>query len=135
MGRLAAYRVLCGALGAPLVLLGAVLVVAFFQFHLPGMEPPGPPLGPWSAYLAAFAGCALVAWGAALVAAARRPALARGIGTATALGLVLAAVTRMFGWVMGDYAALGDLLRLEAAVFLLLALGFVWLRPPHLEVR
>jgi len=36
----------------------------------------------------------------------------------------------MVGWFMGDYHALaGDLLRYEAALFLALALAFVWLRP------
>jgi hypothetical protein len=51
------------------------------------------------------------------------------VGTASALGLVLAAIQRMVAWLMGDYALLGELPRIEAALCLLLALGFVWLRP------
>jgi hypothetical protein len=48
----------------------------------------------------------------------------------TALALTGLALVRMVGWFMGDYHALaGDLLRFEAALFLLLALAFVWLRP------
>jgi hypothetical protein len=36
----------------------------------------------------------------------------------------------MVGWFMGDYYAwAGDVLRYEAALFLVLALAFVWLRP------
>ena len=67
-------------------------------------------------------------------AAGRRPRAARGIGTATAFALVLSAVYRMAAWVVGDYYVWpGELLRSEAAVFLALALAFVWLRPPPLE--
>jgi hypothetical protein len=36
----------------------------------------------------------------------------------------------MVAWIVGDYAALGDVLRVEVAIFLLLALALVWLRPP-----
>jgi hypothetical protein len=54
------------------------------------------------------------------------------VGTATALALVFSAVYRMAGWVVGDYYVwLGDLPRAEAAILLILALLFVWLRPPR----
>jgi hypothetical protein len=51
------------------------------------------------------------------------------VGTATAFALVLMALYRILGWLMGDYAYLGDVLRGEAVFFLVLALAFVWLRP------
>jgi len=86
-------------------------------------------------YFVAFTGCALVAWGGGLLGAARRPEGSRALGTATAVGLVLAALYRMVAWLMGDYAFLGNLLRGEAALFLLLALAFVWLRPPAAPVQ
>jgi hypothetical protein len=40
------------------------------------------------------------------------------------------ALYRIVGWVVGEYPNAADALRVEAAVFLLLALAFVWLRPP-----
>ena len=47
---------------------------------------------------------------------------------------MLSAVYRMAGWVVGDYYVwLGDLPRIEAAIFLVLALLFVWLRPPRVH--
>ena len=52
------------------------------------------------------------------------------MGTTTAFALVLMALYRIAAWFLGDYAFLGNILRVEAAVLLLLALGFVWLRPP-----
>ena len=67
-----------------------------------------------------------------MLGAARRPASGRSVGTFSALALVLMALVRIFAWVMGDYAYLGDALRGEAVIFLLLALAFVWLRPPPL---
>ncbi len=80
-----------------------------------------------------FAGTLLVTWGACLLAAVRAPAVSRGIGTATAVGLVLNAVFRMLAWFSGEYAEVGNLPRAEAAVMLLLALGFIWLRPPRMR--
>jgi len=128
-----AYRALCGGLGGLLVVVGAAFFVGFFRALLPGGEVPGPlPVGPNGAYFIAFTGCALIGWGGGLLGAARHPEAGRTIGTATAVALVFSALYRIFGWFMGDYAGLGDLLRVEAAVFLLLALAFVWLRPPKL---
>lgn len=48
-----------------------------------------------------------------LLAAARRPALGRGIGTATALALVLMAMHRIFGWMLGGYSIFNELMRSE----------------------
>jgi hypothetical protein len=127
-----AYALLCGVVGIGMLLGGFALFLGFFRYHLPGSELPGPfTLGPYGIYFVAFTGSALVAWGGALLGAARRPAFARSLGTATALGLVLSGVFRIFVWLFGDYAVLGELPRIEAAIFLLVALAFVWLRPPH----
>jgi hypothetical protein len=125
------YRIQCGLLGAAWLAVGAGLFTMFFAYHSPGGRGEGlfATMGPQGHYLAAFAGCALLVWGVLLLAAARRPHEGRAVGAATALGLVLCAAYRMVAWIVGDYAAVGDLLRIEAAVFLTLALGFVWLRP------
>jgi hypothetical protein len=128
--RLRTFQVLCGVLGAVWVLVGLALFAGFFRFHAPGGEGfPMFPMGPNGHYFAAFAGCALVAWGGCLIGAARRPGEARSVGTATALGLVLSGLYRMLAWVMGDYAQLGALPRVEAAVMLAVALAVLWLRP------
>ncbi len=127
------YRVLCGGLGGLLVLAGLALTLSFFRASMPGAVMSGPiPVGPGGVYFIAFTGCALVGWGGGLLGAARRPAASRTVGTLSALALVLMSLVRIFAWVMGDYAYLGNLLRGEAAIFLLLALAFVWLRPPAL---
>ncbi|MEN8184017.1 MAG: hypothetical protein ABFS46_15935 [Myxococcota bacterium] len=125
-----AYPILCGVSGALLLLVGIALTVSFYGYHLPGGGG-GSALrvGPSGAYFAGFAGTALLGWGGALIGAMRWPGLARSLGTASALALVLAALQRMVAWLMGDYAALGELPRVEAAVLLLWALAFVWLRP------
>jgi hypothetical protein len=124
-----AFRVVAALTGVSFVVLGAVLFFAFFAYQRPGSEPPLP-MGPLGHYFAAFAGCALVGWGGALVAGARDVATGRLLAPVTALALTGLALYRMVGWFMGDYHALaGDLLRYEAALFLLLALAFIWLRP------
>ena len=52
------------------------------------------------------------------------------MGTATAVALVMMAIYRILAWFVGDYYVwLGELPRAEAILFLVLALGFVWLRP------
>ncbi|UCE86871.1 MAG: hypothetical protein JSU66_03825 [Deltaproteobacteria bacterium] len=132
MRRITAYRALCGLLGIPLILLGVGLVLGFFRAMAPGGEPPGPlvPLGPNGLYYMAFLGTALVGWGGGLVGAMRQPETSRSVGTATAVALVLSAGYRMLAWFLGDYYFLGEILRVEAAILLLLALAFVWLRPP-----
>lgn len=123
------FRAVAALTGISFVVLGAVLFFAFFAYQRPGSEPPLP-MGPLGHYFAAFAGCALLGWGGALVAGARDVATGRLLAPMTALALTGLALVRMVGWFMGDYHALaGDLLRFEAALFLLLALAFVWLRP------
>jgi hypothetical protein len=129
MTRLLLYRILSGTLGLACLLFGLLLVLAFVGYQRPFSEP-GIPTGPVGYYFVAFTGCALVGWAGGLLAVARRPRSGRTIGTVTALALVLMAVVRMLAWLVGDYAVwLGELPRIEAAVLLLLALAFVWLRP------
>ncbi len=125
---------LCGVVGGVFALGGLVLVSSFFRALAPGGDVPGPfTMGPSGVYFMGFTGCALVGWGGGLLGGMRRPESARTVGTATALALVLAAACRMFGWLLGDFAFLGDILRIEALFMLLIALGFVWLRPAHEE--
>jgi hypothetical protein len=127
--RLRPYAWLCGSVGALMVLAGLLLFASFLGYHAPNSDP-GIPTGPVGFYFVAFAGCALLGWGGCLLATAREPRAGRAVGTATAFALVLSAVYRMLGWVAGDYYVLaGDLLRVEAGLFLLLALAFLWLRP------
>ncbi len=125
-----AYQVLCGVLGAVWVLVGLALFAGFFRFHVPGGEGfPMFPMGPNGHYFVAMSGAALVAWGGCLWGAARNASYARTVGTASAVGFVMCAIYRMLAWLVGDYALVGNLLRVEAAIFLLLALALVWLRP------
>lgn len=124
-----AFRLLAWATGLSFVAAGVALFGMFFAYQRPGSEP-ALAMGPFGHYFAAFAGCALVGWGGALIAGGRDLATGRGIAPMTALGLTLLALYRMVGWLMGDYyAVFGDVLRFEAALFLALALAFVWLRP------
>jgi hypothetical protein len=134
MNALTAYRILCGFVGALFVLSGLGFVVSFLRSLAPGGELSGPiPLGVGGAYFLAFTGCALVGWGGSLIGAARQPRTYRAVGTATAFALVLMAVYRIAAWFLGDYAFLGDILRVEAGGMLLLSLAFVWLRPPAVQ--
>ncbi len=126
-----AYRVLCGLFGAALLAVGLLFFLQFFAYQEPGSEP-AIPTGPVGHYFVAFTGCALVGWAGGLLGAARHPGAGRTVGTVTAFALVLSAVYRMVVWLIGHYHVfLGSLPRVEAALFLLLALAFVWLRPPH----
>jgi hypothetical protein len=129
MVRIRAFVAICALLGSALIGLGALCLFTFLRYQAPG-QTGVLGLGPTGHYLIAFLGCALVGWGGSLLAALRRPMLARGVATATATALVLSALYRMVAWIVGDYAALGDVLRVEVAIFLLLALALVWLRPP-----
>lgn len=129
MTKQTAYRLLSGTIGTAFSLLGGVLTWSFFGYQQAGSTP-GIPTGPVGYYFIAFTGCALVGWGGGLIGAARNPSANRSIATATALALVLMSVVRMAAWVIGDYYIwLGELPRVEAAFFLLLALAFLWLRP------
>ena len=129
------YRVLCGVLGAALLLGGFGLFASFFGYHAPASESPIP-TGPVGYYWVATSGCAFVAWGGCLLAASRRPEGGRAAGTWSALGLVMLALIRMVAWIVGDYYVWpGELARTESVVFLLLALAFVWLRPAPTDMR
>jgi len=124
-----AYRALCAITGALLALGGTALLLGSLRALAPGAAElvPGVPFGPPALYFVAFAGCALVGWGGALAAAAREPT--RGVGTWSAVALTAMAVYRMAVWFMGEAFLPPALLRAEAAIFLVLALAFVWLRP------
>jgi hypothetical protein len=129
------YRMLSGLTVALLFLIGAALLRGF----LLGTVMPGSraELGPvqtdyWGFYMMGFTGAALWAWGACLVSAVIAPASARTVGTATAFGLVVNAIFRLIAWFSGEYAEVHNLPRIEAAIMLLLALGFIWLRPPRI---
>ena len=127
--RATAFRTLAALTGLLLVGAGLALFVAFFAYQRPGGEP-ALPIGPLGHYFAAFAGCALVGWGGSLLAGSRDLATGRLLAPVTAFALVGMALYRMLGWFMGDYYAwAGEALRYEAALFLALALAFVWLRP------
>jgi hypothetical protein len=123
-----AFRIVAALSGLGAIVIGLGLFGAFFAYQRPGSEAPLP-MGPLGHYFAAFTGCAMLGWGTALLAGARDLATGRRLAPGTALALVLMAVYRMAAWLVGDYYAVGDLLRFEAGVFLLLALAFIWLRP------
>ena len=129
------YRVLSGVVGALLVLGGLAFLVGFLGALGPGGTVEGPlsPMGPNGIYFMAFTACGLVGWGGGLIGAARNPATGRTVGTFTALAMILMAFYRFAGWFLGDFAHLGELPRIEALIFLAIALAFVWLRPPTLE--
>lgn len=129
------YRILCGVVGSVLALFGVAAFVSFFSYHAPGSTGAGPlPIGPGGAYYLGALGAALVAWGGGLIGAARRPVAAPWLANVTAVALVMNALYRMMAWLVGDYAYLGEVLRVEVAIFLVLALAFVWLKPRPMEV-
>lgn len=118
-----------------MVLLGLAFVGAFALSVTPGSSSPLPfPIGPQGYYFVAFSGSCLVAWGFCLLGAARGQG-GRAIGTATAIGLSLGALYRMLVWLSADFWWAGETPRLEAIVFLVLALAFLWLRPAHGTAR
>ncbi|MBI3770059.1 MAG: hypothetical protein HY271_16425 [Deltaproteobacteria bacterium] len=126
------YRLLAAATAALCFLIGAVFIVAFLDRAL--FQVFARPLfdTDYSGYyILAFAGSTLVAWGGCLVAAVRDPERASGVGTATAAALILASVLRLLAWYSGEYRLADDQLRLEAGALAIVALGFVWLKPPR----
>ena len=124
------YRLLAGIFGGLLILSGLLLTASFFGYQQPNTTP-GIPTGPVGFYFVAFAGCALIGWGGGLMGVARNPEANRAVVTATVTALVLMSVVRMMAWVIGDYHVwLGELPRIEAGLFLLIAAAFLWLRPP-----
>jgi hypothetical protein len=129
------YRFLCALLGVAFVLVGVTSVFGFFAYHAPGSDVLVP-TGPIGFYFVAFGGFAMIGWGGCLLGAARNPEAGRAIGTATAVALVIGAIVRIAAWFVGDYYVFpGGALRAEAACFLVLALAFLWLRPPAPEGR
>jgi hypothetical protein len=136
MNRLSAYRILCGFVGALFVLSGVGFVVSFLRSLASGEPMSGPILlDAGGAYFLAFTGCALVGWGGSLLGVARQPHAHRAVGIATPCALVLMAAYRIAAWFSGDYAFLGNILRVEAGGMLLFAAAFVWLRPPVAGVK
>ena len=123
------YALLCWALGILLLGVGLWFLWTFLLYLAPGGTGGLPfPVGPNGYYFVAFSGSALVAWGGCLIGAARGSG-GRPVGTATAFGLTLGALYRILVWVTGDAAWAGEAPRVEAALFLVLALAFLWLRP------
>lgn len=128
------YRILAAVTAAFCLLFGLVFFAGFvdralFQvFARPLFE-----TNHWGYYMLGFAGSLLLAWGGCLIAAARHPGTAGGITSATIGGLLAGAVIRLLAWYSGEYRLAGDQLRTEAALLVLLALGFIWLRPPGQE--
>jgi hypothetical protein len=126
------FRLISGLLMTLCFLIGAGLLWSFLaNTMMPSAMAPRASISTnyWGLYMMGFAGAVLFAWGACLFTAVFRPALARGIGTATAFGLVINAIFRLIAWFSGEFAEVGNLPRVEAAIMLLLALGFIWLRP------
>jgi len=124
------YRALAAVSAAVCILVGALFIAAFLDRAL--FQIFARPLfdtNYWGYYLVGFSGSALIAWGGCLIAAARRPEQAAGVGTATAAGLILASIVRLLARYSGEYRAADDAFRFEAAVLALVALAFIWLRP------
>jgi hypothetical protein len=129
-----AFRVLAATTGCLCFLFGLLFFSAFVDRAL--FQVFAHPLfatNHWGYYVLGFASAALFAWGGCLLAAARTPASATGIANATVVGLLASAIMRLLAWYSGEYWLVRDELRVEAAVLALLALGFVWLRPPPAE--
>lgn len=134
MPRHLAYRLLAAVTAFFFLLFGFVFICGFIDRAL--FQVLARPLfdtDPWGYYILGIAGSVLMVWGVALIAVVRAPTMNPGVATATTVGLVLGAMLRLLAWYSGEYRPAGDQLRLESAVFLLLALGFVWLRPSRLE--
>ena len=126
------YRLLAAATAGLCFLIGILFIAAFLDRAL--FQVFARPLfdtNYWGYYILAFAGSALIAWGGCLVAAVRRPEEATGVATATAVALILGSMVRLLAWYSGEYRMADDPLRLEAGVLALVALAFVWLRPPR----
>jgi len=127
-----AYRALAAVTALFFFLFGFVFICGFIDRAL--FQVFARPLfdtDPWGYYLLGMAGTALVVWAVALATAVRMPDANPGVATATTVGLVLGAILRLLAWYSGEYRQAGDQFRLESAIFLVLALGFIWLRPPR----
>jgi hypothetical protein len=125
-----AYRLLALATAAGCLLVGLLFVLAFFDRAL--FQVFARPLfstDHWGYYVLGIAGSLLFVWGGCLIAAARAPLTTTGVATATTVGLIVGAVLRLLAWYSGEYRVTSEQLRLEAGILLVLALGFIWLRP------
>ncbi len=134
MPRHFAYRALAAVTAFFFFLFGFVFICGFIDRAL--FQVFARPLfdtDPWGYYMLGVAGSVLVMWAVALASVVRTPAANPGVATATTVGLVLGSILRLLAWYSGEYRLAADQLRLESAVFLVLALGFVWLRPPRAE--
>jgi len=134
MPRFLAYRVLAAVTAFFFMLFGFIFICGFIDRTL--FQVLARPLfdtDPWGYYILGVAGSVLVVWAVSLVSVVRAPTANRGVATATTVGLVLGAILRLLAWYSGEYRQAGDQFRLESAVFLVFALGFVWLRPPRAE--
>ncbi|SRR6266446_3435931 len=126
------FRILCAVLMVLCAVIGVALIVSFFRALILPSENVGAPAIPanyWGFYMAGFAGILLITWAGFLLLALRDPVLARGIGFVTALGLILNAAFRLLAWASGEFAEVGNVPRVEAAIMLLLALMFIWTTP------
>jgi hypothetical protein len=132
MPRHLAYRLLAAVTALFFLLFGLLFVCGFidralFQvFAHPLFETDA-----WGYYMLGVAGSALLVWAACLIGVVRAPTGNPTVATATVIGLVLGAILRLLAWYSGEYRPAGDQLRLESVVLLVLALGFVWLKPPR----
>jgi hypothetical protein len=134
MPRHLAYRLLAALTAFFFLLFGFIFICGFIDRAL--FQVLAQPLfdtDPWGYYMLGVAGSVLMMWAVSLFAVARAPTMNPGVATATTVGLVLGAVLRLLAWYSGEYRQAGDELRLESAVLLVLALGFIWLRPPRIE--
>lgn len=125
-----AYRILAAVTSLFFLLFGFVFLCGFIDRTL--FQVLARPLfdtDAWGYYMLGVAGSLLMVWAACLIAVVRAPTANPGVATATTLGLVLGAILRLLAWYSGEFRQAGDQLRVESAVFLVLALGFVWLRP------
>jgi hypothetical protein len=124
------YRLLALATATGCFLVGLLFVLAFLDRAL--FQIFARPLFAtdyWGYYVLGLAGSLLLVWGASLVATVRAPLATTGVAAATTMGLILGAILRLLAWYSGEYRLSAEQLRLEAAILVFLALGFVWLRP------
>jgi hypothetical protein len=110
MPRHLAYRVVAAVTACFLFLFGFVFLCGFIDRAL--FQVLAHPLfdtDPWGYYILGVAGSALIVWS-------------------------VGAILRLLAWYSGEYREIGDQLRLESGTFLVLALAFIWLRPPRIEL-